>query len=141
MNNVNLPTEIEIAIPSELGYEKVAMASVATAAEKAGFPPEKIEDIKTALAEACTNAIEHGNLMNTDAQVWIVLVVDQHSLQLMVIDEGHQMIPDEIPDRELRQDFRGMGLFLINNLMDKVEIQSEPGRNEIRMVSYVPIAA
>ena len=37
-------------------------------------------------------------------------------------------------DRSKRKDFRGMGMFLIHELMDEVKITSEPGRNELQMV-------
>jgi serine/threonine-protein kinase RsbW len=131
-------TEIEILIPSELGYEKVAMASVATIAKKMGFPPDKIEDLKTALAEACTNAIEHGNSLDIRTQVSVVVRVKADRLKIKVIDEGHRPIPTQIPERDFRPDFRGLGLSLIQMLMDKVEINCQPGRNEIEMTSFVP---
>ena len=128
---------VEIYIPSELGYEKIVMALVATTAKNLGFSEEKIEDLKTALAEACTNAIEHGNSFKAQTKVLIVLATDAHSLKVSVIDEGHKPLPSQPPDRSKRDDFRGMGLFLIKSLMDKVEISSQPGRNEIRMTSYL----
>ena len=131
-----LPLEIEIYIPNELGYEKVAMASVSTAARKADFPEDKIENMKTALAEACTNAMEHGNEFDQQTHVKILLTIMPTHIQLKVIDDGHQPIPQHIPDRTQRADFRGMGLFLIRSLMDKVEVRSQPGRNEIWMESY-----
>ena len=47
---------IQLHIPSELGYEKVAMAAAATLATKIGFSQDRIEDLKTAVGEACINA-------------------------------------------------------------------------------------
>jgi len=128
---------IEIYLPSELGYEKVAMACAATLARQQGFPQDKIEDLKTAIAEACTNAIEHGNSFNFQIKVSIILTVDHNSIQVSIIDAGHKSIPTPLPDRSLRTDFRGMGLYLIQMLMDKVEIKSQPGRNEVQMISYL----
>ena len=51
---------IEISLPSELGYEKVATSAMATLAQHMGFSGERIDDLKTALSEAVINSIEHG---------------------------------------------------------------------------------
>lgn len=128
---------VEIDIPSELGYEKVVMALGAAVAKKAGFPTEKIEDLKTAIAEACTNAIEHGNSLDVQSKVQVALRVDSSRITINVVDEGHKPLPDRLPDRSLRTDFRGMGLYLIQMLMDQVEIKCQPGRNEIQMTSFL----
>jgi len=125
---------IELYIPSELGFEKVAIASAYTIANKMGFSKNRLEDLKTAVAEACINAIEHGNSMNIDMKVLIILKVSRQQVQINVIDNGHKPIPSSIPDRAERKDFRGMGMFLIHQLMDEVKVKSEPGRNEIQMV-------
>ena len=50
---------VEVRLPSELGFEKVAMCTAAGMAQMMGFSPDRIEDLKTAVAEACINAIEH----------------------------------------------------------------------------------
>ncbi|MEE9213674.1 MAG: ATP-binding protein, partial [Thermodesulfobacteriota bacterium] len=39
------------------------MEQVATLAKEIGFSDDRIEDLKTAVSEACLNAIEHGNEM------------------------------------------------------------------------------
>jgi serine/threonine-protein kinase RsbW len=125
---------VEIHIPSELGFEKVAMASALTLARKMGFSEDRLEDLRTAVGEACINAIEHGNSMDLDVKVMVVLKVEPQRVEVNVIDRGDKPIPESIPDRADRKDFRGMGMFLIHQLMDEVKIKSEPGRNEIQMV-------
>ena len=50
-------TAVEVKLPSRLGFEKVAMGTAASVAKLMGFPDDRIEDLKTALAEACINAI------------------------------------------------------------------------------------
>ncbi|MCB0155063.1 MAG: ATP-binding protein [Anaerolineae bacterium] len=130
-------SKVELHLPNELGYEKVAIVSIAKAAQKAGFCREKIEDLKSALAEACTNAIEHGNSLNAQARLSIVCTVYSDSIQVSVIDEGHQPIPISPPDRSERSDHRGMGLHLMPKLVDKFEIKSQPGRNEVQMTNFL----
>ncbi|MEM7348756.1 MAG: ATP-binding protein, partial [Chloroflexota bacterium] len=50
---------------------------------------------------------------------------------------GHNAIPDDIPDRTDRDDYRGLGMFLMQSLMDRIEISSQPGRNEVHLISYL----
>src|SRR5215210_2157939 len=59
--HVSSPPAMELSFPSELGYEKVAREAVGAFARRLGCDRERVEDLKTALGEACINAIEHGN--------------------------------------------------------------------------------
>jgi serine/threonine-protein kinase RsbW len=125
---------IELYIPSELGLEKIAIASAVAIAKRIGFSQDRLEDLKTAVAEACINAIEHGNSMDVETKVLVVLKAEPQKVQVNVIDNGDKPIPSSVPDRAQRKDFRGMGMFLIHQLVDEVTIKSEPGRNELQMV-------
>ena len=62
-------TSVEVRLPSQLGYEKVAMSTAAAVAKLMGFREDRVEDLKTAVAEACINAIEHGNILNETFQL------------------------------------------------------------------------
>ncbi len=48
---------VEVRLPSELGFEKVALSTAASMAKLMGFSDDRVEDLKTAVAEACINAI------------------------------------------------------------------------------------
>ena len=128
---------VEISIPNELGYEKIARAVVADAARKMGFSSERIEDLKTAVAEACTNAIEYGNSFDAEAQVLVVLSSDRNSISVRVVDDGRHPIPTPLPDTLAKNDRQCLGLYLMQNLMDDVKINCQPGRNEILLTSYL----
>ena len=56
--------KVELHIPSVPGAEKVAMERAAEVARGMGFSDDRIEDLKTAVSEACINAMEHGNRMD-----------------------------------------------------------------------------
>ena len=79
---------VELHIPSIMGFEKIAMECSASVAKKMGFTEDRIEDLKTAVAEACLNAIEHGNKMDTNTKVGITLTVEESKLQVSVKDQG-----------------------------------------------------
>ncbi len=120
---------IEISLPNKLGYERVAMACSASFAKIVGFLPDRIEDLKTAVSEACLNAMEHGNLNRPDKRVLVSMNYKDHVFSVSVRDEGEGMretpeIP-EIQDIEKKIESletpRGLGMFLIKQLVDQVE--------------------
>ena len=124
--SVKKPTTVEVRLPSRLGFEKVAMSTAAAVAKLMGFPAERIEDLKTAVAEACINAIEHGNRLNERLSVGVVLSAGVDSLEVKVIDDGKGMKTQPAKpdiDRKMHgeEDPRGMGMFLIQALVDEAE--------------------
>lgn len=128
---------VEIHIPSELGYEKIPMAAVAVSTRKMGFAQEQIDNLKLAIAEAVTNAIEHGNQGKSELDVHIILTIQKKTLTLYVIDHAQKPIPQMPTERKSRPDNRGWGMSLIKKFMDEVTITATPERNEIKMVAYL----
>ena len=119
-------TTVEVRLPPRLGFEKVAMGTAASVAQLMGFPAERIEDLKTAVAEACINAIEHGNQLNEKLSVGVILSASRDELEVKVVDNGagisKQPAKPDI-DRKVHgeEDPRGMGMFLIQALVDEAE--------------------
>jgi serine/threonine-protein kinase RsbW len=119
-------TNVEVRLPSRMGFEKVAMSTAQAVAKLMGFPEDRIEDLKTAVAEACINAIEHGNRLNEKLSVGVVLAAGEDSLEVKVIDDGKGMHTQPAKpdiDRKMHgeEDARGMGMFLIQALVDEAE--------------------
>lgn len=80
--------ELEWTIPSRIGCEKRMIRNVAAAV--AGHCPEeeRSEDIVTAVAEACLNAIEHGNRLEARLPVTVRMMVDEEQYRIRVFDRG-----------------------------------------------------
>lgn len=134
---------IEISLPNELGYERIAMECSASFASIAGFLPERIEDLKTAVSEACINAIEHGNKNHPDNRVVVNMNYSDHILTVSVMDQGEglQVSFDEMEPPDITKKInnlqtpRGLGLFLIKQLVDQVEFNKVSNEGHIiRMV-------
>lgn len=131
---------VEVRLPSELGFEKVAMSTAAAMATLMGFSSDRIEDLKTAVAEACINAIEHGNQLNDALGISVILSRSDDELEVKVIDDGAGVSgaphsPDI--DRKMlgEEDPRGMGMFLIQALVDQAEWhQGPPGKSFVRLM-------
>lgn len=122
---------IELHLPSRLGYEKIAMNTAASAAKLMGFTEERIEDLKTAIAEACINAMEHGNKLDESLRVDVILCMSADSLEIKVLDTGsgpqHGTTTPNI-DKKMHEEeeARGLGMFLIQSLVDEAEWVSSP---------------
>jgi serine/threonine-protein kinase RsbW len=134
-------TAVEVRLPSRLGFEKVAMGTAESVARLMGFPENRIEDLKTAIAEACINAMEHGNQLNDKLSVGVVLSATENQLEVKVMDNGTGILkqpPKPDIDRKMHgeEDPRGMGMFLIQALVDEVEwvSTSEGNGSYIRLV-------
>ena len=127
-------------MPSELGFEKVAMCTAAGMAGLMGFSEERVEDLKTAVAEACINAMEHGNRLNELLPVEVVMSRTDDELEVRVMDDGGGVSGSvHTPDIDLKmlgeEDPRGMGMFLIQALVDEAEWhKGPPGKSYVRLV-------
>ena len=134
---------IELAVPSRLGLEQVAMDAAAAVAKLMGFSEDRIEDLKTAVEEACINSIEHGNQENANIKVPVELIADDYKLQVDIHDKGSGIRGNiEKPDIDAKiakkQTPRGWGLFLIQSLMDEVQFDWDPEKGGVtRMVIHL----
>lgn len=136
---------IELRLPSRLGYERIAMDTAAALARRMGFADERIDALRTAIGEAVTNAIEHGNQADAAMKVVVVLTVRPDELIISVSDQGRRALELErtktrphITDAFQRTDKGGWGIWLMRELMDEVEFTLAPGGgNQVRMVVYL----
>ncbi|GAB4546374.1 MAG: hypothetical protein OHK0023_05900 [Anaerolineae bacterium] len=132
---------VEIFLPSILGYEKIARNAAAAIAQEMGFSDDRIDDLQTAVAEACMNAIEHGNREDGRAKVTVLMRVVGNELEIQVQDEGLTPIPEAFPNPGRigeGGDNRGWGMFFIKQLMDDVQIKRLPeGGNLVKMVIHL----
>jgi len=136
---------IELSLPSKLGYERVAMDAASSLATRMGFRNDRVDDLKTAVSEAVTNAIEHGNQHDEAMKVVVLLTARESELIISVEDEGtksldHSYVPEapDIAKKFSEADKGGWGIWLIHTLMDEVEVTTAPGGgNQVRMVIHL----
>lgn len=131
---------VELTLPNELGYERLAMACSATLAKIHGFPDARIEDLKTVVAEAATNAMQHGNRNRPGSRVTVRIEVVGEEIHVAVTDEGPGIkgaVPEPDIERVIAQlaPAVGFGLFLMRNLADRIEFRRRSGGGHVvRMV-------
>jgi len=134
-------SKFELHVPSTPGSEKLAMDFAADVARRMNFPADRVEDLKTAVAEACMNAIEHGNKLDASTRVGIRLTLSKDRLQVVVQDKGPgigEVKPPDLASRiEGRAEPRGWGIYLIENLMDEVTFESTAEGSVVKMLIYL----
>ena len=131
--NVNEQT-IEVILPNQIGYERIAMASSASFAKMFGFSPARIEDLKTVVAEAAVNAMQHGNKGRPDGRVTIQMNLKDDTIYITVTDDGEgikNIHPKPDIDRIIDKldPPTGFGTFLIKQLVNDVDfnVRTEKG--------------
>ena len=112
---------------------------VAEHAQKVGLVEKEIDEIRLAVDEAYTNIIKHAYKNNPSNPVIVEIGVDKKKLWISIKDKGESFKPDEYkaPDilKRIKNKQRGgMGVFLIQKLMDHVQYNREGSMNEILMV-------
>jgi serine/threonine-protein kinase RsbW len=137
---------VELTIPSEHGYEKMAMNLAGDIAAMMQFPPSRIDDLRTAVSEACINAMEHGNVNDVSTRVYVVMTVQEDQLAIDVVDEGRSgPPPSDVAEPDLEAQIAGlaepggMGLFVIKSLVDEADfVEPDLGRGtQFRMVVHL----
>ena len=137
-------TLAELSIPSEPGNERRATEEVARAVSGLGLPERTLERLKTAVAEATMNAMEHGNRYNPEVPVKIQVWLLEECLLVRIIDRGSGPPPNpnaQMPDLEAKlegmQTPRGWGLFLIKNMVDEIRVSGNPDHHTVELVTYL----
>ncbi len=129
--------EVELALPMVPEVEIEASRTATVIADSIGMSPDRIDEVRMAVVEACINALEHSHA--PDLEVYVTFqVLDPEKLRIMVRDNGVGFSPDEQEEPTMAGKLksarkRGWGLKIIRGLMDEVEILSGPEGTTIVM--------
>ena len=129
----------DFAVPSEEGNERQVMEMVTASVTEFGLAPERLERLKTAVAEAAMNAIEHGNGGDPNLDVGVRVVAQGDELTVQITDLGSSgSAESETPDIEAKlagdQSPRGWGLFLIQHMVDELRTRDVDGGHVVELV-------
>jgi serine/threonine-protein kinase RsbW len=127
---------IEIKIPAKPDYVGVIRLTLSGITSRMGFTYEEIEDIKIAISEACTNAIQHAYSEDEGGEVVIGFAIYPDKLEMMVADNGKSFNFEKTRSElgpytqfstteQLTEG--GLGLYLIETLMDEVRVLNHSG--------------
>jgi anti-sigma regulatory factor (Ser/Thr protein kinase) len=129
----------EFNLNSEPGNEREAMRRVERAVAALDLPAKRLEQLKTAVAEATMNAMEHGNGYDADIPVHISVAAGREAVTVRITDQGGaRSIPDvSVPDLDAKlageQTPRGWGLFLIRNMVDEMTVSGDERNHTVEL--------
>jgi anti-sigma regulatory factor (Ser/Thr protein kinase) len=133
-------TLADFSLPSKRGNERRAMEEVAKAVSGLGLPEKTLERLKTAVAEAALNAMEHGNHYRAELSVLIEVSASEAEISVKITDEGsgppafHPETPDLEAKLEGAQTPRGWGLFLIKNMVDDMKVTGDEHHHTVELI-------
>ncbi|MFC3418818.1 anti-sigma B factor RsbW [Salinicoccus hispanicus] len=127
---------IEMKFPSSAEYVGLIRLTLSGVLSRAGASYDQIEDSKIAVSEAVTNAVKHAYGEDETGEVLIGFAIYSDKVEIIVADHGqsfnYEAVKEELgPYSEddnvnyLREG--GLGLFLIETLMDEVYLKKDPG--------------
>jgi serine/threonine-protein kinase RsbW len=133
--------ELEVpARPEFVGLARLVVYSLASS--RRTLEDDRIDDLKLAVSEACTNAIEAHAEVGADERVVVRWREDDDRLEVSVEDRGHGFDPSALPDHPPvtdphRLNFeRGLGIPLIRTLVDEVRFDPSESGTAVRMIMF-----
>lgn len=134
------PDEFLVVVPMGEDNELIAANTAEQIAKRLTFRPEAINQIKTAIVEACINASEHS--FSPDRKIYQRFRVESDRLVVTISSRG--IVPANLNGtnsgseaKEAAEERRGWGLKLIRTLMDEVEFERVDDGTSLRMTKYL----
>ncbi len=129
------PNEYEMIVPMGEDTELIAAQTVEEIARRHHFSPKAINQIKTALVEACINAAEHSH--SPDRKIYQKFTVEDDKLTVTIANRGLRLTDQKAVEITPDEGRRGWGLKLMRNLMDDVKIEQTDDGTRISMTKYL----
>lgn len=135
--------EVNLTLPLLPDMEIAASKTATAIAELMDMSPDKVDEVRMAVVEACINSLEHSR--SADQKVYLTFAVVKEGadekLRITVRDNGVGFCPDDLIEPKIEEKLkaarkRGWGLKIISGLMDEVELQSGPEGTTVAMSKY-----
>lgn len=136
----SLEKTFTLQVPSSTENLVMIRDFVTSIGEQAGMTPSEVAQLELAVDEACANVIEHAYGRDMTKEVSVRATLDEHAVEIDVIDTGQGFDPTAIEHVELgrliaSRKSGGLGMRLMKTFMDEVHYEIIPGKkNELRMI-------
>jgi serine/threonine-protein kinase RsbW len=130
---------VSLSIPCKAQYVSIARLAMLGVASRLPFSFDEVEDLRLAVGEACTQAVEQASSKSSDKNISITCRLAESSLETIVSCEGLPMpIQSTSSDSEMSVgmgDYAGenLGMLLMEILVDQVEFKENQKGYEIRL--------
>jgi len=138
-----LKNEMNLQFSALSQNESFARVTVAAFIAQLDPTMDELTEIKTVVSEAVTNSIIHGYENNPDGLVYIQVSIEDNLIEMNIRDEGLGIVDVEEARQPLfttKPDLErsGMGFTIMENFMDELEVQSQPGiGTEVRLRKHL----
>ena len=128
-------SRIVLKLPSQMAFLGIPDAVLLEIGSDLDCPRQVLEELGTAVIEACTNAMEHGNHLQAEQPVEIHIEMHDASLEVVVLDEGSGFdVSSWKPAEDIMRE-RGRGILIMREFTDRLEFdRAEDGRFRVRLV-------
>lgn len=130
-----IQNEYEMIVPMGEDTELIAAQTIEDIARRHHFAPKAINQIKTALVEACINATEHS--LSPDQKIYQKFAVEDDKLTITISNRGLRLADKQAQEIAPDEGRRGWGLNLMKTLMDEVKLEQVDDGTRISMVKYL----
>jgi len=139
--SVSSAETVQLIIPCRPEYVGVARLAILGIASRMPFSYDEVEDVRLAVGEACTHAVERAG--SAQATIHINSTINAKALIIEVIDdiaEGTVAVQSE-ESRLLAEagvDQEDLGALLMEILVDEVKVESLPTGTRVLLTKYAP---
>ncbi len=130
-----MANEYEIIVPMGDDTELIAAHAIEEIARRYSFEPKAINQIKTALVEACINASEHS--LSPDRKIYQKFIVEDDRIVITISNRGLRLADKNVQEITPDEGRRGWGLKLMKTLMDEVKFEQVDDGTRISMTKYL----
>lgn len=131
-------SHIELKLPSQMAYLGVPDAVLLELGSDLDWPRPLVEELGTAVVEACTNAMEHGNNLDADSPIEIHMDVSEDRIEVAVLDGGPGFDYGAWKPVEDIMSERGRGILIIREFTDELSYdRTDDGRFRVRMTKLL----
>ncbi len=136
---------VQLLIPCRAEYVGVARLAVLGIASRLPFSYDEVEDVRLAVGEACSHAVERAGTKPATIHITsqITSTLGERALTIQVKDdvaEADTAAPTEEARllEEAGVDQEGLGALLMEILVDEVSIESTPAGTSVLLKKYAP---
>jgi serine/threonine-protein kinase RsbW len=137
---------VELEIPARPAYLSLVrlIVDAAVGSLAPGLSVARLDDLKIAVTEACSNAIEAHEAILAEGPVLVRCVIDDHQVTVDIVDRGGGFDPDRVETlpaatdpRRLRHE-SGLGIPLMRTLTDEVAFTPDADGTRVSLTVYRP---
>jgi serine/threonine-protein kinase RsbW len=125
-NSITIPSDAEYLTDVDIFVEGILRGW--------GVDESTLADIAISVSELVNNAINHGNKLDANKNVFLTISRDENTVRIAVKDQGTGFDPTRIANPLAEENLlldAGRGIFIVNTLMDKVDVDATDGGTTI----------